>query len=575
MDAVQKTMTVKPGGEVKADTYFNFFSYEKWMKYTSLGNVSLTMTLQGCCDVILTRVELHADGYAEEYVLKSVRIDEETPVDVTFDYPSCPVKGLLAFKIRALTPTTMTGGAYCSDVDEQSLEDVNIAICICTYRREDYVYANMKMLQDTIFTKPESMLHGHLRAYIADNGQTLDTQMLQEEAIKVFPNLNGGGAAGFTRAMMEANADKDTYGLTHFILMDDDLVFTQQSLERTYMFLRFLKPEYRDCMLGGAMLKLNEPYRQHAAGETWDVHAVTFNKVNYNMRKVKDILRTELLESTNQLAWWYCCFPISEQVPKDLALPIFFQYDDFDYNLRHQERPKITMIGICVWHEAFEKKESTSKNYYALRNSSIIGTLHGGPAFSAKLLKRRLMRHIFSSLVKYQYKTADLYLRAVGDYLQGFSWLAAQNPQELNTEIMKSAYQMQDIQKLPMRFTFKELKTQQVYDYEGRLRRLFRRLTLNGCMLPARGDVIVPSLNTNISFLYRKKRILFYDIDTQRGYITEKNWKESFRIMRALFAMMRSIDRNFNKTVEQYHNDYPQYITEEFWRKYLGLEVEK
>jgi len=95
--------------------------------------------------------------------------------------------------------------------------------------------------------------------------------------------------------MIEAIAEREKHGLTHIVLMDDDVVFTHHALERAYVFLKLLKTEHRDIMLGGAMLRLDLPFAQFAAGETWAVGEIRFNKVNYNLYELRYI--------RNALSW--------------------------------------------------------------------------------------------------------------------------------------------------------------------------------------------------------------------------------------------------------------------------------
>jgi glycosyltransferase involved in cell wall biosynthesis len=141
----------------------------------------------------------------------------------------------------------ISGGAYTSDVDEDSLRQVRLALAICTYRREAFLQRNIDMLKKQIIDNPDSMLRGKVKIYISDNGNTLDTAKLNSESITVYPNPNYGGAGGFTRSAIEAIEDTD-FAPTHVILMDDDIQFDAEALERTFVFQRLIKPEYSSSM---------------------------------------------------------------------------------------------------------------------------------------------------------------------------------------------------------------------------------------------------------------------------------------------------------------------------------------
>ena len=79
-------------------------------------------------------------------------------------------------------------------------------------------------------------------------------------AVTIYPNMNAGGAGGFTRGMIEIlKANENGAGVTHVLVMDDDIVLDTDVLLRTYTLLSLRKPEYADVFVGGAMLRLDRP----------------------------------------------------------------------------------------------------------------------------------------------------------------------------------------------------------------------------------------------------------------------------------------------------------------------------
>ena len=54
------------------------------------------------------------------------------------------------------------------------MRDVKIGIGICTFRREEFVRKNLKILKEAILEKDSSPLYGHMEVFIADNGRTLE-----------------------------------------------------------------------------------------------------------------------------------------------------------------------------------------------------------------------------------------------------------------------------------------------------------------------------------------------------------------------------------------------------------------
>ena len=263
------------------------------------------------------------------------------------------------------------GGAYISDIDEDLLPEVSLALAICTYRREDYIARTMKTLEEGVFSNPNSILHGKIKAYISDNGNTLKAEDFNAEYVSLFPNMNSGGSGGFSRAAIEAMHDNG-FKPTNIILMDDDIQFEVDAIERTYTFLRMLKPKYHIHMLGGAMFRTDRRNIQHAAGETYTLNGIIFNKVDYNMNGLRDVLRNEVEERINYFGWWYCSVPANLFEKAQFSLPLFVQYDDIEFSLRNKDVPKITLNGICCWHLPFDKKWSGFKNTPSEINQSLM-----------------------------------------------------------------------------------------------------------------------------------------------------------------------------------------------------------
>ena len=563
-------LTVDRGCTVHFNTYFNSFSYGKWKKYTKLDRLMLKLNLKGSFEVLLIRNDAAGEAF-EEYVLHRQKVESNELREFVFAYPATAEKGIVGFKIVAFEDGEIQGGCY-TNPDENSIDEVNLALCVCTYKRENYVTSNMEMLKNNVFSDENSMLNRRLRVYIADNGRTLDPDMFGTEQIKIYPNMNTGGAGGFSRAIIEAAAEREKHGLTHIILMDDDVVFSHHALERTYMFLKLLKDEHRNIMLGGAMLKLDLPFAQFAAGETWSVKEIIFNKVNYNLYELKYILRNEIEEDVNQLAWWFCCFPMDDNSKNNLALPIFFQYDDIDFNQRNSHLHKVTLNGVCLWHEAFEKKINVSKEYYAMRNRLIVSSIHGGNEFTKKFVKKLVGTTVIKNLMMYRYRAADLLLRAVEDFVRGFEWLVSVNPEELNGEIMEMGYKLQPLDELSVSFIYSKYAESLMYN-EGKIKRLLRLLTFNGYLLKSRGADTIVSAGSEIKGNYfRARRVLNYDENSLRGFVVEKSYTEVCRIWSRLRRVMRLLDRRFAKSVEAYRRDWPMFASFDFWSGFLMLE---
>jgi GT2 family glycosyltransferase len=595
---------------VSFDTYFGIFALEKWRKYTRVTTPQLTLDLDGSFELTLTRPQLnvyvsafnnavhdHLSGSREKSIkiqkLQRVNLKTDGRQRITVDYPAMQDDegGVLAFSLRAVNDGALLyGGSYDFNDDQATSpdQDVNIALCICSYKRERHVMNLLAMLKSQVFDNPHSPIRDKLRVYIADNGGTLDKAAVEAQAqVKLFGNKNSGGAGGFTRAMLEANQDRERFPLTHFLLCDDDIVLDSAALERTFAFLSCAKDEYQNnLMLGGAMLRGDHPCVQQAAGEIWGVGGTLFTRAGYDLSDLYCVLQNEQEESVNQLAWWYCAFPanIVTQAKPDskpgYALPLFFQYDDIDFNQRHFALPKTTLSGVCLWHEAFEAKMSLGKEYYALRNRLITCALHAdnpairrfsvGFRYNKRFVRKILWHETLKYILTYRYAGAALISKAVNDFLKGPDFLINTDPEALNREVMSQSCRLLPADRLP--YTHALHESGRFYT-ESRFKRLVRILTVNGALLPAQdryavADMAVPRK----ALLFRAKHAVFYNPVSRTGYVTHRNNRAAAAALFAAFRTAIKLNFGMKKAIRRYKRRYDYLIGEAFWREYLGIE---
>lgn len=552
--------------EIAFNTYFNTFSVKKWRKYTNIQNIKLELTISGMARVILTTFAIAGFNVDEEIVFSQV-VNSDISKQYTFAYPACSDASALSFRVVPLSENVVISeGAYTSDVNPAHMKNVNLALAICTYRREDYVARNINMLREEVFSKADSMLHGHIAAFISDNGNTLQPADFSDEHIHLFANKNSGGSGGFSRAAIEALRAND-FQPTHIILMDDDISFNVYALERAFAFLRIIKDEYQVNMLGGAMFGTDQRAIQHAAGETQTATGIIFNKAGYNMFNIVDVLRNEVEEGINYLGWWFCCAPVKLFQASQFSLPLFVQYDDIEFGLRNNNVPKITLNGICCWHIPFDKKWSAFKNYYTIRNRAIVNGMYFGE-FTKKRLKRELLHECFRRTLQFSYNEANLALRGAEDYLKGLSWLIQQNPQELNAEVISLSDKLLPVDQLELKYDSHELKYKYMLQ-EGRVHNIVRKLTFNGWFLPASKIVTVEVDDPPLRQLYLAKKALKYDINSEKGIVATKSYKEAFAIFNRMLKVFRDIDKNFDKVNAENKAMHDSVTSEEFWKDFL------
>lgn len=567
------TMHFKQGMRAGFDTYFNGFSIDKWKKYTVLDNLSLRLTLSGKARVTLVgRQKIHE--HVIEKTIRETVISSEKKQDHIVFYEIKNARGMLAFEIEALEGgCVLYAGAYCSEIVREKFRDIRIGVGICTFRREDFILNNLRILQKEILDNMDSPLYGRLEVHIADNGRTLDARGLGNSSVSIYPNRNLGGAGGFTRCMAEMKKrQRRSYGLTHILLMDDDVVIEPEALVRTYMLLALAKEEYTDAFIGGAMLRLDMQMIQAEAGAVWNAGRLDSLKRGLDLKSCEACLYNEFEEYAQFHAWWYCCFPAGIVSSGNLPLPLFIRGDDVEYGLRNMKH-LIMMNGICVWHEPFENKYSSFLEYYIIRNQLIVNAFHC-PEYGAGQLNREMFSHCLREITYYRYKNVELYLQGIQDFLKGPQWLAKQDGEALHRKVMDAGYKAQDVDSLDMGFHYPAYEKSR-NDFGQGSKRSWRLLSLNGLLLPPKGDGIVPMAEAIGVNFYRKRRVMHYDAAGNKGFITERSFWTSIRYIWKVFAMALTNRVQLGRAQKAYRASGKNLRTWKVWQTVLDMDERK
>lgn len=569
----KKALKFREEGKCFFGTYFNSLSIEKWKKYTIIEDVSLHINLQGEFEVTLLNTSI-LYGKTSVTILDRKLVKSAKCQEFVFPYKLYEYKGILSFELRAVEDgSTYYGGYYDAEITESRLKDVKIAINICTYKREHYIKRNIDILKKNIIENPQSEMQGQLMVFISDNGDTLDNEDIGGEYIQIVKNKNVGGAGGFTRGLMEILGNR-SFCATHALMMDDDIIITTEALFRTYTMLRMIKEEYEDISIGGAMLRIDKPSVQVEAGASWNAGKLISNKSNLDMSSVDNCILNEVEEYTEYNAWWYCCISMKTVSKDNLPLPIFIRGDDLEYGLRNK-RKVVLLNGICVWHEAFENKYSSFLQYYILRNLLYDNALHF-PEYRLSSFLYRLYTTVGRELVYYRYKNIYLLFRGVYDFYKGVDFLKSVDGEALHKEIMQSGYKAVSVDELK-NVAYRIPQYQKSFEQRDQgLKKGIRYLTLNGYLLPPKKmkndecQIVSMSLCRPINF-YRQKKVLNYDEASGKGFVTEKNWKDTIGSLFALAKLTVVSMFKFSKSMKQFRKESSKVMKNEFWKKYLEL----
>lgn len=551
-------------GRVSFDTYFNSFSIGKWKKYTNLDALHLRMEISGSFTVSIVNYELINGSIVGKVIDERIVASEERTA-FAFSFEGFHQKGIHAFiLVSNCAESYFYGGVYYTIVeDESTLDNVNLALNMCTFRKEEYIYRNLERLQKRILDDPASPLYGHMQIYVTDNAMTLDEARLTHPRISLTKQNGFGSAGGFTRGLMRIQDDAKRLALTHAVFLDDDIVLDPEVLCRNYALLRMMKPAYREAWIGGGMLGLDFPTLQTESGgliEDGDYKALKFHQ---DLSGLYTVLNNELEEGARINAWWYCVMPLCSLDENALPYPVYFHCDDMEYATRMCKR-LILINGLAVWHEEFFYKPDTY--YFDKRNREILFALHFGDIATKRAAKRRLLKNVMNQLLWYRYRNAEEIIDGILDFLKGPEWLANANDRGKFEEVQKNRVPMKPVAELDFPFDYNQYLASLSYPGERRRHRIWRRLTLNGWLLPANRDAIVRAETPLTYSFYRAKRVLNYSAKNNSGYISQKSFRRAFLVLARLFGTLWRIDRNYDRARAAYIRSLPEVTTRAFWQ---------
>lgn len=552
---------------VEFNTYFNGVSYGKWKQY-SIKQVYLEIEVQGECEITLCGYRLANDIPARKMRgRKHVNIKEKTIIYM--EYPENQEQ-MLSFEIKTLSDVTIYGGHYGGEFDDENERTVELSLATTTCWKEEYIKKNVERLKKGILDLDEE-IGSHFRIHIVDNGRTLSREDFPEDdRIYYHPNTNAGGAGGFARGMIESR--HQTPKATHVLLMDDDVMILPDSIFRTYVLLKNIKPEYKDSFIGGAMLILEEKNIQHEdVGTVDDMGMIIPLKPRWNHFWLRDNLLNEQHYKKEHMyqAWWYCCIPMHVIEKNGFPLPLFIRVDDAEYSLRCKA-DIITMNDICVWHMGFYGKYNASMDIYQASRNFLIIQATTDVLPECDLIKRYVKKYYRDNMLKHEYGAAELTLRAFEDYMKGPKFIMQNKGESIIKENRK------------LNNKFKPLKELEQYDVDiygdpywdsqrGFWKKWIYRITYNGHRFYPekflnKKPVIIPfDFGYTPSKMAMKKTYIAVNPLIRQGCVKELDKKRFKELQKRYYKDMRYYAKNSYKKVRN------TITSEVFWRRYLGI----
>ncbi len=405
VDEATSSMHLDPGTIVSGDTYFASLPSQVWATHTDAS----------------IRLELDIDGHAEVRVLARDATERYHLLDridhhggtacVAIDDDVAATAERLAFEVEAHGSVILRRVDWTTD--QAAPREVRLGIVVCTFNRLAY-------LQRTIEALVAGVDESLAAIIVVNQGDPFDRSVLApagsvaDALLTLVEQDNLGGCGGFSRGMVEVSRRSD---ITHFLLLDDDIVVETESVRRT---IRLFTRATHDVAIGGHMLNLHRPLLLHEAGG-W-IDAATAEHHPLASGTAVDTVEglDALIDQRNcdYNAWWYFAAPASV-LDRHLPMPCFIRGDDIEFGVRlaRDGVPTITLTGVAVWHEPFYLKRGGWHLYFDVVNRLALSAMH---QIGTTAAVRRHLGWLFSDLVATaQYDQAALVTRAIEDFARG------------------------------------------------------------------------------------------------------------------------------------------------------------
>lgn len=579
---------VPEGATLSFDTYFNSLDYEAIKRFTAINSLAVSLFLQGSFHVRILRSERTPKGASpvQEEIAMAERGKELVPVSLSNyvlyegDFSSESKKemqigvDLCSFKGRGILFAELTagkgGGSYFGGhidaIEEVQTEKVKIGIVITTFKRENFVIANVSKLTKELPAE-------NFGVFVIDNGRTLSEADVPGATL--LPNKNLGGSGGFTRGIMEILKRNGEY--THVLLTDDDIRFHSEIFLRALSLVRYaLSPE--KLTIGASMMRLDKTYLQHEYGANWLGYTLTSKNHNFDLREKLSLIRNAESDIPDYTAWWFNCFSLALPMEKGLPLPLFIKGDDIEYGLR-SGNDVLLMNGIGVWHERFEMKYSGELEYYIKRNEAIINALYR-PDLNWFFHFKKLVVAVGKQLVYQRYFAVDLIFKAYKDFIRGANYLNALDAEKLHGEIRAVVQKQKTLEELvQMGYDVSKHEIFTPSKKQSKNKVFQQVITLNGYLLPKwtynrrerRTFRLVNMMEPQPKSFFRAYRVVQYNPETKMAFVTkQKLWRvfhTGWRLILCFFSMLFK----FRHAKNSYRKKFDRLTSFESWKKRLDF----
>ena len=537
--------------EIRFDSYFNAFPAYLFNLQPS-NHVEVRINAKGKCilEFVLVR-----QGKSWEYLVHMILDADGTTQTVTL--PDVSLEGLVYARFIAIEDLTIHSIDYV--VNGPVRNDVKLTGVITTFKRDAAVQKTALRLQHYFDANPD--LRDDFNLLVIDNGG--DTDSIRFDRGRVIKNKNYGGAGGFTRGLLEAS---DEGRSTHVLFMDDDAIFFPESLRRTMAILRYsVDPR---LAISGSMITQSHKWR------LWEASA-TFNQRCMPIHNGRDLRKFEEVVTTSQTGtfksryggWWYFCFPIS--CVESWPFPFFVRGDDVCFSLANDFNI-INAPGIVSHQEDFFAKQSPLTVYLDMRYHLVAHLTFPHLELGKKDLKKMMRSYFDRFNDSYHYESAQALILAIEDVMRGERfWEETLDLAQRRADL--SALTVNEKLITPLEFTLNETTPHSPKRNRGVWRNLWRKLSLNGHLLPDKffytKAVLFPlEMRAQAKGSFRRKKIITFDPSSKTGYICCIDKERYFSNRKEFKSAIGRLVANYNFQLDHYRKNSDSMTTRNAWK---------
>ncbi len=538
------------GSTLSLNTYFNSIYEKYYTKYTTLRSLSYLLKLEGDFEVSAYREthEASTKKLIHSQTIKNCQLSDYVKILLP-ELVQSQEAGRIYLEITCLSEQGLfTEGLVVTE--QEQLREVSLGIITCTFKKEVYVKKTVNAILQDSFLQDKKF-----KIFVVDNGRTLNESEFSDDRVELISNRNVGGSGGFSKGLIEA-LQSDVY--THFLFMDDDIELDSEVIYRLFSLYEYAQ---QDFAVAGSMLDFKKKYLLHEAGALHNKHKDDEGNVRYgpfqdnslkhnlDLRNPTSLNLLLVEENIDYGAFWFFSFSKDFVQRIGLPLPFFIKIDDVEFGLRineHFENGIVAFPSLAVWHEPFYGKRPIWDIYYCCRNQLITDSIHSQLTYLTAV--KSLTQPVIYHLLRFDYNSAQMFVLAFKDYIQGPKFIINNDPEILHSQICEysKSHKSQTI-------VANSISKNEDYQFTktGKLQKLLSLLTLNGHFLP---KFLISNESTTIrvrleidgddkaqdsvSKGFAKKRIIFMQEEIYYSYQNELEQKVGINI---LFAWVQSV----------------------------------